>query len=290
MRRLRAAIDHLVETDLAVANAMGNESELRGRLREAKRQLAFRIVALRRLVLAHYEEPDMDNLALQPVNVRDAPTILSRGELVGERFEAENLVKMLGRPRFEQPIDLRPYVEEIRTRAAELATLAQEINEAHRATGRARRTRTNAKQAYDRVFLRGARMFEDMCRFAGLDALATKIRRRQRRQAVDEDAAPESDTLSPDKIVLSREDSAEDFTPRSEAPSEPAGRRDSDLRPSSVDRGLRPSAILGHHDVGSTRIRVHTEGQGSARPRPGNGTVHVQGLHSTGGPRADSNP
>ena len=260
MRRLRAAIDHLVETDRAVANAMGFESQLRGRHREAKRQLAFQIVALRRLVLAHYEEPDMDNLALQPVNVRDAPTIQCRAELVGQRFEAENLVKMLGRPRFEQPIDLGPYVNEIHTRAAELMALSEEINQAHRATDCARRARTNAKQAYDRVFLRGARMFEDMCRFAGLDALAAKIRRRQRRRAVDEDVssddvtaqAPDPDTLSPAETSFSKQDSRDDVAPWQEAipaPTEPAGGRDSDLRPGAAARGPSESEDLVHLSV-----------------------------------------
>ena len=189
MRRLRAAVDHLEASDLAVANAMGWESELRGRHQAAKRELAFMIVALRRLVLSQYEEPDMDNLALQPVNVRDARTVLRRAELVGERFEAENLAKMLGRPRFDQPIDLEPYVAQIRRQAAELAALAREVDEAHRATDRARRTRTKAKVDFDRIYLRGARMFEDMCRFAGLDELASKIRGRQRLPAAVEDTA-----------------------------------------------------------------------------------------------------
>ena len=180
-RRLEAASGHLIETDFAVANAAGLESELRHRTKEAKRHLAFLIVALRRMVLAQYVEPDMANLALEPVNVRDTPTILGRAELVGERFEAENLAKMLGQPRFESPVDLGPYVDEIRRHADELLTLVAEVNTAQRATDRARRERKKAKETYDRLYLRGARIFEDLCRFSGLEGLAAKVRRRKGR-------------------------------------------------------------------------------------------------------------
>ena len=108
-RKVRSSLDYLVETDFAVVRAEGWESVLRKQFKEDKRELAFCLVAFRRLVLAYYVEPDLANLGLEPVNVRDGMTIQRRGELVDERFEAPNLPKMLGESRFE-PIDLGPYV------------------------------------------------------------------------------------------------------------------------------------------------------------------------------------
>jgi len=57
-------------------------------------------------------------------------TIVRRGELVDERFAAPNVAKMLGRSRFEQPVDLGPYVAEIRKKAAALLVLLDEIRTA----------------------------------------------------------------------------------------------------------------------------------------------------------------
>ena len=200
-RSLRAALDDLVACDFAVAGAAGWESELRHRHRDDKRQLAFLLVALRRLALAQYVEPDMENLGLQPVNVRDAITIQRRGDLVAERFEAVNLVELLGKSRFEEPVDLSPHVAEIRRKSAALLALSNEINEAQRASDRARIERKRAKKIYARVYLRGARMFEDMCRFAGLDDLADRVRRRKGRPAAAEAEETVSEEMVSEEMV-----------------------------------------------------------------------------------------
>lgn len=190
-RKVRSSLDHLVDTDFAVVEAEGWESTLRHQFKDDKRELAFLIVAFRRLVLGQYVEPDLANLGLEAVNVRDGLTILRRGELVGERFDASNLAKMLGKSRFHEPIDLGPYVAEIKKKSAALLALSVEIDEAHRASDRARIARSRAKDAFDRAYLRAARIFEDTCRFCGLDDLADRVRRRQSRRAAAEDAVTE---------------------------------------------------------------------------------------------------
>ena len=219
-RTLRAALDHLVATDHAVARAAARESRLRRQRKADKRQLAFLIVALRRLVLAYYRDPDLDNLGLQPVNVRDAVTVLRRAKLLGERFAAINLARMLGEARIEAtPAELGSYVDELRTRADELLALADEIDEAQRATDRARIERNRAKDDYDRVYLRGIRMFEDLCRFAGLDDLAATLRRRKRSKASSEtsaDTVGPSDGVTTKRLTIDTEASSGNLTSDSE--------------------------------------------------------------------------
>jgi hypothetical protein len=100
------------------------------------------------------------------------PQPLSRPPESNPSCPPDSSAKMLGRSRFEQPVDLAPYVAEIRKKAAALLVLLDEINEAHRAGNRARIARSRAKDVFDRVYLRAARIFEDLCRFAGLDDLA----------------------------------------------------------------------------------------------------------------------
>jgi hypothetical protein len=205
-RKLRGSMDHLVDTDRAVAQAEGWESVLRRLFREDKRELAFCLVAFRRLVLSQYVEPDLANLALEPVNVRDGITVPHRGQLVGDRFEAPNVAKMLGKSRFEKPADLAPYVAEIREKSAALFVLSDEVNEAHRASDRARIARSRAKDVFDRVYLRAARIFEDLCRLSGLDDLAARVRRREGRpEGPREETAERSEARSgheDDGVVL----------------------------------------------------------------------------------------
>jgi hypothetical protein len=210
-RKLRGSMDHLVDTDRAVGEAEGRESVLRKLFREDKRELAFCLVAFRRLVLSQYVEPDLANLGLEPVNVRDGITVPHRGQLVGDRLEAPNVGKMLGKPRFEQPANLAPYVAEIRKKSAALLLLSDEINEAHRASDRARIARSRAKDVFDRVYLRAARIFEDLCRLSGLDDLAARVRRRQGRPEGSREEAAESP-----EVPSGQEDDGSLLAPREE--------------------------------------------------------------------------
>ena len=176
-RNVEASLGRVKEASGKVAAAVGWESTLRKELQEKSEEQALILVALRGTALAQYVEPDMENLGLQAVDVRTAPVMLQRSELVSDRFEAPNLAKMLGQARFENPVDLKPYVEQLRESAKDLAALIARVNEAVRRTDRARQDRLLVRDEHHKVVLRSARVFEDFCRLAGDDALADKVRR-----------------------------------------------------------------------------------------------------------------
>lgn len=180
---MSTALDGLVGADGDVSAAAAWESSLRAEHRDKSEQQGFWIVGLRRTVIGQFVAPDLENLGLQAVDVRDSITVARRSQLIGDRFEAPNLGKLLGESRFEEPTDLSPYVGQIQDASEKLLILNAQINEAARRTTRARLEKTKRMKEYDRLYLRSTRIFEDFCRLAGEDDLADRIRTASTRSA-----------------------------------------------------------------------------------------------------------
>lgn len=175
--RLETSLDDLVAADRKLMSAVGWESTLRKEHREKSEDQGFVLVGLRGAVIAQYVEPDLENLALQPIDVRDSVTVSHRSRVAADRFEAPNLVQMLGRERFGVAVDFTPYVAQLRSSAEDLTRLQGQINEAERRTARVRLEKNRTQDEHDKLVLRSARVFEDFCRLAGFDELADRIRR-----------------------------------------------------------------------------------------------------------------
>ena len=182
-RTLKAAMDRMVAADMKLYAALAWEATLRAlRVRKVK-DLAFCLVGLRRGVVGHYLDPDLAGLGLQPVTARDTTTILRRVDLLDERFgEDEDVVdRMLGPARFDDPLDVRKRVRQMKATADEVRGLVAQISEAKRQIAAARSHKHAMTDAYDQIFLRSARIFEDYCRYAGRDDLADSVRASKRR-------------------------------------------------------------------------------------------------------------
>ncbi len=67
---------------------------------------------------------------------------MRRVELLGELFQEGTLDQMLGKPRFEEPPDVRKNVEQMTDVAEEVRALVERINEAERQTDTKRPGRT----------------------------------------------------------------------------------------------------------------------------------------------------
>jgi len=180
-RTLKAAIDKLVDADMRLYAAVAAESALRKKYRDLTGKIGAQIVALRRTVIGQFVAPDLEGLGLQPLDARDSITIMRRAKLIIERFVAEILPALLGEALFAEAVDVGKHADEIRAAVEQVEDLNSQINEAKRRTAKARTIKNQAKEDYDKLFLRSARIFEDFCRYTGQEDLADQVRPSTRR-------------------------------------------------------------------------------------------------------------
>ncbi len=175
-RTLQAALERLIASDRALHDLNELDSALRRVKTDHFKAIDNLLVGLRRTVLGQFNDPDLRGVGLEAPNGRDPVTLLREADLVADKLRRDDLQPTLGETRFEVPLDLKPQAEQLATRCGGLRSSLDQLNNLKRDIDEALVEKKNATEEYNVLFVRIARQFEDLCRFAGENDLAAKVR------------------------------------------------------------------------------------------------------------------
>ena len=199
-RGLKDAIDRVVSADarlLAANSAL--DAERAGRERKAS-GLSRLVIGLRGACNSLFIDLPVHQLGFDSRTFQDPVPLLIQADRVVENLEngeidAEHLFP-------DDDFDPKKYAVQVRERADDLRECLDHLADLRRQADEALLDKRALTEAYDELFLHGARTFESYCRMAGKTELADRVRPsigRRGRTEVPPDDVP-ADDVPPDDV------------------------------------------------------------------------------------------
>jgi len=174
-RKLKDAIDRVVSADNVLFAANAALDAARQRRDERKQRLNRQVMSLRGACNALFVNLTVQHLGFDQRTAQDSAPLLMQADRIVEHFRSDDLAE--AEYVFEgDDFDPKKYADQVEASALELRGSLDDVAESVRHVEKTVQDKQVLTEAYDKVHLHGARIFESYCRLLGEEKLADRVR------------------------------------------------------------------------------------------------------------------